>query len=157
MSSVNKCILIGRLGQDPTMRYTKAGEGVCNFSLATSENWKDKAGEKQERTTWHNIVIWGKVAEIATEYLNKGKQVYIEGRLQTRDWEDKDGNKRQTTEIIASTMTMLGQREGGQGQDQGQAQGSKRTNLECPRCKKSPCVCEGAGGGDSFEDEDIPF
>ena len=155
MSSVNKCILVGRLGQDPECRFTKSGDAVCNFSLATSEKWKDKkTGEKMESTEWHRIVIWGKLAEIATEYLNKGKQVYIEGRLQTREWEDKDGNKRQTTEVIASTMTMLGQREGGQGQ--GQPQESGRTDCECPRCKKTPCACP-AAGDDSFEDDDIPF
>ena len=158
MSSVNKCILIGRLGQDPTMRYTKAGDGVCSFSLATSENWKDKSGEKQERTTWHNIVIWGKLAEIATEYLNKGKQVYIEGRLQTRDWDDKDGNKRSTTEIVASTMTMLGGAGNNQGQGSGSQQGNSSnsgrsgTDCTCPRCKQTPCACE-----DDFEDSDIPF
>lgn len=108
MSGVNKVILIGRLGRDPEMRFTKSGDGVCNFSMATSETWTDKSGEKQEKTEWHNIVIWGKLAEIATEYLSKGKQVYIEGRLQTREWDDKDGNKRSTTEIVANNMTMLG-------------------------------------------------
>lgn len=109
MSGVNKVILIGNLGDDPEVRYTKSGQSVASFSLATSEKWTGKDGNKEEKTEWHKIVVWGKLAEICGEYLTKGKQVYIEGRLQTRDWEDKDGNSKQTTEIVANIMTMLGQ------------------------------------------------
>ena len=105
---INKAILVGRLGRDPEIRYTQSGMAVANFTVATNEKWKDKnSGEMQERTEWHRIVAWGKLAEICGEYLSKGRQVYIEGRLQTRDWEDKDGNKRQTTEIVANEMKML--------------------------------------------------
>ena len=112
--SVNKVILIGRLGRDPEMRFTPAGKAVTNFTMATSETWKDDSGERQERTEWHRIVIWGKLAETAAKYLSKGSQVYIEGRLQTREWTDKDGQKRYTTEIVANQMTMLGAKgEGG--------------------------------------------
>ncbi len=110
MGGINKVILVGNLGGDPEVRYTKAGQAVASFNLATSESWKDKdTGEKQEKTEWHRIVAWGKLGEICGEYLNKGKQVYIEGRLQTREWEDDEGNKKQTTEIVANNMTMLGQ------------------------------------------------
>lgn len=108
MSGVNKVILVGRLGKDPEVRYTPSGAAVANFSLATSEEWKDKnTGEKQERTEWHRIVAWRRLGEICGEYLHKGSQIYIEGRLQTRDWEDRDGNKRYTTEVIAQNMQML--------------------------------------------------
>lgn len=109
MAGVNKVILIGRLGSDPEVRYTPSGVAVANFSIATSEEWKDKTtGEKKEQTEWHKIVVWRRLAEICGEYLHKGRQVYIEGRLQTRSWEDKDGNKRWTTEILALNMQMLG-------------------------------------------------
>ncbi len=108
MSGVNKVILIGRLGQDPEVRYTPSGAAVANFSIATSENWKDKeTGEKQERTEWHRIDAWGRLGEICGEYLSKGSQVYIEGSLQTDQWEDKEGNKRYTTKIKAFKMQML--------------------------------------------------
>ena len=109
MAGINKVILIGNLGRDPEVRYTPSGAAVANFTIATSEEWKDKdTGEKRERTEWHRIVAWGRLGEICGEYLHKGKQVYIEGRLQTRDWEDRDGNKRYTTEIVAQSMQMLG-------------------------------------------------
>ena len=104
---VNKVILVGRLGADPEVRYTQDGTMVTNFRLATSERWTNKNGERAERTEWHKIVTFGKLAEICGNYLSKGKLVYIEGRLQTRDWEDRDGNKRYTTEIVASNMRML--------------------------------------------------
>jgi len=106
--SVNKVILIGRLGKDPEMKYTPSGVPVAKFSLATDENFKDRAGEQQKRTEWHNIVAWSKLAEICGEYLTKGKQVYIEGRIQSRQWEDQSGNKRTSYEIIARDMKMLG-------------------------------------------------
>ena len=109
MAGINKVILIGNLGRDPEVRYTPNGVAIANFSIATSEEWKDKdTGEKQERTEWHRIVAWRRLGEICGEYLHKGSQVYIEGRLQTREWEDRDGNKRYTTEIVAQNMQMLG-------------------------------------------------
>jgi single-strand DNA-binding protein len=111
MAGVNKAILIGNLGKDPDLRYTPSGQPVASFSLATSEKWRDKDGVQQDRTEWHNIVVWGRQAEIAKEYLSKGRQVYIEGRIQTRSWDDKDGNKRYTTEIVANTVRFLGQRD----------------------------------------------
>jgi len=114
---VNKVILIGNLGKDPEIRYTQSGTAVANFTLATTDSWGGKDGqEKQERTEWHNIVAWARLAEICNQYLQKGKQVYIEGRIQTRKWEDRDGNTRYTTEIVARDMQMLGSRgEGGGG------------------------------------------
>jgi len=108
MAGVNKVILVGNLGSDPQVRYTPSGQAVANFNIATSERFNNKAGEKEERTEWHRIVAWGKLAEICQQYLKKGKQVYIEGRLQTRQWEDQQGQKRQTTEIVAQNMQMLG-------------------------------------------------
>lgn len=110
MSSLNKAMLIGRLGQDPEVRYTQSNTAVANFSLATNERFKDRNGENQERTEWHRIVAWGRTAEICQEYLNKGSLVYIEGPIQTREWEDKDGQKKYTTEIKALTMQMLDSR-----------------------------------------------
>lgn len=107
MASLNKVMLIGCLGKDPETRYTQAGTAVTNFSLATSERFKAKNGEWEERTEWHNVTAWGKLAEICGEYLTKGKLVYIEGRLQTRKWEDKDGKDRYTTEVVADKMQML--------------------------------------------------
>lgn len=107
--SVNKAILVGHLGSDPEVRYTAGGSAVATFNIATNERWTDRTtGDKQERTEWHRIVAWGKLAEICGQYLTKGKQVYIEGRLQTRSWDDRDGNKRYTTEIVANNMVMLG-------------------------------------------------
>jgi len=108
MAGVNKVILVGRLGRDPEVRYTPSGVTVATFSIATSDEWKDKdTGQKQERTEWHRIVAWRRLGEICGEYLRKGKQVYIEGKLQTRSWDDRDGNKRYTTEIVAQNMQML--------------------------------------------------
>lgn len=113
--SVNKVILIGRLGADPEVRYTPSGAPVANFRMATSETWNDKQGQRQEKTEWHRIVVWGKLAELCGEYLSKGRLVFIEGRLQTRQWDDRDGNKRYTTEIQAREVTFLGGRgEGGE-------------------------------------------
>ena len=107
MASLNKVMLIGRLGADPEIRYTPSGSAVANFRMATTEQWTSKEGEKQERTEWHKIVAWRKLGETCGEYLHKGSLVYIEGKLQTRDWEDRDGNKRWTTEIVAYRMQML--------------------------------------------------
>ena len=111
MASVNKVIVLGNLGKDPDLRHLPNGDAVCNFSLATTESWKDKEGNKQDKTEWHNVVIFRKLAEIAGEYLKKGRPVYIEGRLQTRKWQDKEGKDRYTTEIIADQMQMLGSRD----------------------------------------------
>ena len=108
MASVNKVILVGNLGADPEVRYTPSGKAVASFNVATREQWTGKDGEKSEKTEWHRIVAWARLGEICGEYLHKGSQVYIEGRLQTRTWEDRDGNKRSTTEIVAQTMQMLG-------------------------------------------------
>jgi len=112
MASVNKVILVGNLGADPEVRYTNTGAAVANFRIATNERWNDKNGAVQERTEWHNIVAWSKLAEICGKYLKKGRSVYVEGRLQTRSWDDQAGNKRYTTEIVAQVMQMLGGRPG---------------------------------------------
>ena len=144
MSSVNKVILVGRLGRDPEVRYTPGGSAVANFSLATDETWKDKAGEKQQKTEWHNIVVWGKLAEICGQYLNKGKLIYIEGRLQTREWDDKDGNKRKTTEVVASDMVMLGSK--GEGGGSGQPRESPRQPVQAAETPDH-----------GITDDDIPF
>ena len=110
MAGVNKVILVGHLGRDPELRYTQNGQAVANFSLATSESYSKRDGEREERTEWHRIVAWGRLAEICGEYLSKGRQIYIEGRIQTREWEDREGEKRRTTEIVAREMQMLGRR-----------------------------------------------
>src|SRR3954453_22318431 len=121
MASVNKGILIGNLGRDPEVRYMPSGDAVANITIATTETWKDEGGEKQEQTEWHRVAMFGKTAEIAGEYLKKGSQVYIEGRLQTRKWTDKEGQERYTTEIRADRMQMLGSRSGMGGVDRGDA------------------------------------
>ncbi len=107
-ASVNKVILIGNLGSDPQVRFTPSGQAVANFNIATNESWKGKDGQDQEKTEWHKIVVWGKLAELCGEYLGKGRTVYVEGRLQTREWNDKEGNKRYTTEIVANSIQFLG-------------------------------------------------
>jgi single-strand DNA-binding protein len=108
MSGVNKVILVGNLGNDPELRTIPSGSSVCEFRMATNESWKDRNGQRQERTEWHRIVVWGNRAEVCSKYLSKGRQVYLEGRLRTRSWEDKDGNKRYTTEIVANDVQFLG-------------------------------------------------
>ena len=176
MASVNKVILVGNLGRDPEVRFMPNGEAVCNFSIATTENWKDKSGVKQEKTEWHNIVMYRKLAEIAGEYLKKGRPVYIEGRLQTRKWE-KDGVTRYTTEIIGDNMQMLGSKDGGGGSgasyDGGmdQSGGQDDYNQSAPRqsssgqsgqqakpqqAPSSQAPAKSSGNFDDFED-DIPF
>ena len=153
MPSVNKVILLGNLGRDPEVRFMPNGEAVCNFSIATTDSWKDKAGEKQERTEWHNIVMYRKLAEIAGEYLKKGRQVYIEGRLQTRKWQTKEGQDRYSTEIIADNMQMLG------GKDSSPASNNndQEFNQTTPRAEKSESPpTPAASSFDEFED-DIPF
>lgn len=147
MASVNKVILVGNLGRDPETRYMPNGEAVCNFSIATTDNWKDKSGVRQEKTEWHNIVMYRKLAEIAGEYLKKGRPVYIEGSLQTRKWE-KDGVTRYTTEIVANQMQMLGSREGTE--NPAGSQGSSKTGGGQSTSQPVPSNFE------NFED-DIPF
>jgi len=142
MASVNKVILIGNLGKDPELRYTPGGQAVASFPLATSEKWRDKEGVMQDNTEWHNIVVWGRQAETAKEYLAKGRQVYIEGRIQTRSWDDKEGNKRYTTEVVAQRVQFLGSR--GQGGSGGGGGGS-----EMPSDSPQPDLTE--------EDDDLPF
>jgi len=151
---INKVILVGNLGRDPEVRYSPSGQAVANVTLATSESWKDKnTGEKQERTEWHRVVFFGRLAEIAGEYLKKGAQIYIEGRLQTRKWQDKDGNDRYTTEIVANEMQMLGSRSGaGQPSENfNQDQSYPSDTAGAKSGAKSP-----AAAGADFDD-DIPF
>lgn len=150
---VNKVILIGNLGRDPEVRYSPNGSAVANVTLATSESWKDKnSGEKQEKTEWHRVVFFGRLAEIAGEYLKKGSQVYIEGRLQTRKWQDKDGHDRYTTEIVANEMQMLGSRAGA-------GSPSDSFNQDIPAESGAPAGSKKAGSpavAGEFDD-DIPF
>lgn len=152
---VNKVILIGHLGADPDMRYTPSGAGVCELRVATSESWKDKNGQRQERTEWHRVVVWGKTAEICAKYLAKGRQVYIEGRIQTRSWDDKDGQKRYMTEVIANDVQFLsGGREGGGGG------GARRGADDGPPPPTDDFDRGGGGGGGGYgggPDDDIPF
>jgi single-strand DNA-binding protein len=148
---VNKVILIGNLGADPETRAMPSGSSVANLRIATTENWKDRtSGENQERTEWHRVALFGKLAEIASEYLRKGSQVYIEGKLRTRKWQDKEGNDRYTTEIIASEMNMLGGRGGA---DRSSGGGFERTR---ERSEEPAPRAEAAGVAESFDD-DIPF
>ena len=153
MASVNKVILIGNLGRDPEVRYMPSGDAVANISIATTETWKDKNGEKQEKTEWHRVAMFGKTAEIAGEYLKKGSQVYIEGRLETRKWTDKEGHERYTTEIRADRMQMLGSRSGG-------SERMTPPEDDAPRAAAAPAKKSGdAAKGSSLEDleDDIPF
>lgn len=147
MAGVNKAILIGNLGRDPELRYTQSGQAVASFTLATSESWTDKSGERKERTEWHRISAWGKVGELCAQYLSKGRTVYVEGRIQTRDWEDKEGNKRQTTEINAQTVQFLGgpRSEGGGGSG------------PAPRGEGGGPINEGGNSGGPAPGDDIPF
>ena len=172
MASVNKVIIIGNLGRDPEVRYAASGAAICNVAIATSRSWKDKtSGERQEETEWHRVVFYDRLAEIAGEYLKKGKSVYVEGRLKTRKWTDKDGAEKYTTEIIAQEMTMLGGREdgagprggaggeeGGYGEQQGRSEAPRRaapparTPAPAPR---APAAKSSTGFDDM--DDDIPF
>jgi single-strand DNA-binding protein len=152
--SVNKVILIGRLGKDPEIKYMTNGEAVTNVAIATSENWKDKAGEKQEKTEWHNLVFYRKLAEIAGEYLKKGAQVYVEGKLQTRKWE-KDGVTRYTTEIIVSEMTMLSGKQGAAAGGEGSAPSNSAPAAK-PAQSAAPAAAAKPTAVDNFDD-DIPF
>lgn len=150
MASVNKVILIGNLGRDPELRYTQSGQAVANFSLATTERFSTRDGDRQERTEWHRIVTWGRTAELCAQYLSKGRSVYLEGRLQTNEWEDKEGQKRRTTEIVATTVQFLGGRGGGSGGPPGGGSSGGGSG-------------SGGGGGGGYDDsgpppsDDIPF
>jgi single-strand DNA-binding protein len=162
MASVNKVILIGNLGRDPEVRYMPSGDAVANFSVATTEKWKDKNGEMQEQTEWHRVSFFGRQAEICGEYLRKGSSVYIEGRLQTRKWTDKDGNERTTTEIRGDRMQMLGGRGGGAGGSREMpAEMESAAPAEAPVAAKKPAAAGASGAKKStgFDDldDDIPF
>jgi len=157
MASVNKVIIIGNLGRDPETRYMPDGGAITNVSIATTEVWKDKNGEKQEKTEWHRVAFFGKLAEIAGEYLKKGSQVYVEGRLQTRKWQDKDGQDKYTTEIVANAMQMLGSRQGmGGGAPQDREGGGEREAGAARPAASKPAAKAAGGKFDDFED-DIPF
>jgi len=145
---VNKVILVGHLGADPDMRFTPSGQGVCELRVATSESWNDKNGQKQERTEWHRVVVWGKRAEVCSKYLSKGRQVYIEGRIQTRNYDDKEGHKRYITEVIANDVQFLGGR--------GDAGGRRESDIP-PVPEPDFAGGGGGGGGGGGPDEDIPF
>jgi single-strand DNA-binding protein len=155
MASVNKVILIGNLGRDPETRYMPDGGAITNISVATTDVWKDKNGEKQEKTEWHRVAFFGKLAEIAGEYLKKGSQVYVEGRLQTRKWQDKDGADKYTTEIVADRMQMLGSRQGMGGGDRDGASQERPAAGGGAKPAAKPAAKTG-GKFDDFED-DIPF
>ena len=149
---VNKVILIGNLGQDPDTRYTANGNAVCRLSVATSESWKNKqTGDLEERTEWHRVVLFGRLAEIAAEYLSKGRRIYIEGGLRTQKWQDNNGNDRYTTEIVAREMQMLGSAgdNAGGNQPQGQQAAAQGSPQEPPPGMMA--------GGSDFDDDDIPF
>jgi single-strand DNA-binding protein len=155
--SVNKVILVGRLGRDPETRYTGGGQAVANFSVATDESYKDRNGERQKRTEWHKIVVWGKQAEIAQQYLKKGSLVFIEGRIQSREWQDKEGQKRTSFEIVANNFRMLGGRGDG-GAGGGAGRGGDTEEFGAPQGgHEEPMGSGGGGGGPEISDEDIPF
>jgi len=154
--SVNKVILVGRLGRDPETRYTGGGQAVANFSVATDETYKDRNGERQKRTEWHKIVVWGKQAEIAQQYLKKGSLVFIEGRIQSREWQDKEGQKRTSFEIVANNFRMLG----GRGDAAGggaRGGGGDAEDVGAPHGGHEEPMGGGGGGGPEISDEDIPF
>jgi single-strand DNA-binding protein len=157
--SVNKVILVGRLGRDPETRYTGGGQAVANFSVATDETYKDRNGERQKRTEWHKIVVWGKQAEIAQQYLKKGSLIFIEGRIQSREWQDKEGQKRTSFEIVASNFRMLGGRsEGAAAAGAGGGGGASRgaDDFE-PHTGGGEEPMGGGAPGPEISDEDIPF
>ena len=152
MAGVNKVILVGHLGRDPELRYTQSGQAVANFTLATSESYSKRDGEREERTEWHRIVAWGRLAEICAEYLSKGRQIYIEGRIQTREWEDREGEKRRTTEIVAREMQMLGRR----GETNTSYNDSQAPATDTP-ATDTPATSTTADPSTPPPDDDIPF
>jgi single-strand DNA-binding protein len=159
--SVNKVILVGRLGRDPETRYTGGGQAVANFSLATDESYKDRNGERQKRTEWHKIVVWGKQAEIAQQYLKKGSLIFIEGRIQSREWQDKEGQKRTSFEIVANNFRMLGGRaEGAAAGGGGSAPRAGGDDFDSHAAPAEDTYGGGGGhapAGPEISDEDIPF
>jgi single-strand DNA-binding protein len=158
--SVNKVILVGRLGRDPETRYTGGGQAVANFSIATDETYKDRNGEKQKRTEWHKIVVWGKQAEIAQQYLKKGSLLFLEGRIQSREWQDKEGQKRTSFEIVASNFRMLGGRGDGAalGAGAGASGGGRHDDFESHAAPSEDHFGSSpAPSGPDISDEDIPF
>lgn len=167
--SVNKVILVGRLGQNPEVRYTPSGSAVANFSVATNEAWTDKSGQKQERTEWHRVVVWGKLAELCNQYLQKGRQCYVEGRLQTRSWQDKDGTTKYSTEVQAQTIQFLGGQAGaseGRSMSSGgpsMGSGGPNPSSGAPSFNDNHSNMGGSGFGmgapaePSFTEDDIPF
>ena len=156
MASVNKVIIVGNLGADPETRYTPSGDAITNIRVATTDRWKDKAsGEMKEATEWHRIAFFGRLAEVAGEYLKKGSQVYVEGSLRTRKWQDKEGQDRYSTEIRADVMQMLGRREGG-GMPREEGASGGRPAAEKPAAEAKPAAKKPAGKFDDMED-DIPF
>ena len=159
--SVNKVILVGRLGRDPETRYTGGGQAVANFSLATDETYKDRNGERQKRTEWHKIVVWGKQAEIAQQYLKKGSLIFVEGRIQSREWQDKEGQKRTSFEIVANNFRMLGGRGDAAAAGAGAGAGAGSVSRASDDLEPAaPAEDYGAGGhpsGPEISDEDIPF
>jgi single-strand DNA-binding protein len=162
MASVNKVIIVGNLGRDPEVRYSSEGAAVCNVSIATTSNWKDKSsGERREETEWHRVVFYNRLAEIAGEYLKKGRPIYVEGRLRTRKWQNKEGQDQYTTEIIADQMQMLGGRDGGSGSDGGaMAGGGNEPSGSRPaaRPQAQRPQAPAAGGANLGDlDDDIPF
>jgi len=165
MASVNKVILVGNLGRDPEVRYSPDGAAICNVSIATTSNWKDKtSGERREETEWHRVVFYNRLAEIAGEYLKKGRPVYVEGRLKTRKWQNKEGVDQYTTEVVADQMQMLGGRDGGDGgmgggMGGGESQGAPRASApaRAPQAQR-PAAPAAAGGANLADmDDDIPF
>jgi single-strand DNA-binding protein len=158
MASVNKVILIGNLGRDPEVRYAPSGAAVCNVSVATTRQWKDKSGEKKEETEWHRVVFYDRLAEIAGEYLKKGRPVYVEGRLKYGKYTDKEGVERYTTDIIATEMQLLGGREGGGGggDDEGYSRGRDAAPARSAPSRAAPAPKPAAGNFDDMDD-DIPF
>ena len=162
MASVNKVIIVGNLGRDPEVRYMPSGDAVANIAVATTDKWKDKqTGEQKEQTEWHRVSFFGKLAEIVGQYLTKGSQIYIEGKLQTRKYTDKDGVEKFATEIRADTMQMLGSRQGGDGGQQGNAprqQGNAPQQRQAaPQQRQAPRQQPQANDGFSDMDDDIPF
>jgi single-strand DNA-binding protein len=160
--SVNKVILVGRLGRDPETRYTGGGQAVANFSVATDESYKDKNGERQKRTEWHKIVVWGKQAEIAQQYLKKGSLIFIEGRIQSREWQDKEGQKRTSFEIVANNFRMLGGRAEGAAAASAGGGAVARSGGDDFESHAAPADDSYGGGapassGPEISDEDIPF
>ncbi|MFT6849943.1 MAG: single-strand DNA-binding protein [Sphingobacteriales bacterium] len=152
MSSLNKVMLIGHLGKDPEVRHLENGASVANFTIATTETFTDKEGKRTDKTEWHNIVVWRKLAEIAEKYLTKGKLVYIEGKLRTRSWDDKEGNKRYTTEIFADTFTMLGKRDDNQG-----GGGGFQGNQTQDGVPQAAAATPASNSSSSEGDDDLPF